>query len=155
MIPIQTITLELGTIVLTDSIGNYCKIPIENITRVNFQQETSTLEKPRQSIWTICKDLFIKSGVKDLVIEDMINDEYFSYVILDDDSKFPVRPSDMIMMFMYEKNIPIRINEKLLTKTSTPSVEGLEEQLRLAVENEDFKLAAELKKRIEEEKNKQ
>jgi len=156
---VKQITLEpgirAGNLVLTDTIGNYCKIPIETITRTNFQIETTPTEKPRPSIWTICRELLKKTGVKDLVIEELVNEEYFSYIIMEDDSKIPIRPSDMIMMFMYEKDIPIKIDEKLLTKTSTPSLEGLQDQLKTAVENEDFKLAADLQKLIRAEKDKQ
>jgi bifunctional DNase/RNase len=141
-IKIQKINLVNNGLELITVTNNKCLIPLEPSTINDLNKNLHNPFKPKPFIWDFTKELLKKIGSADFIIDNQIFNEYFSYLIIDDEP-VPLRISDAYLILSEQNNI--YINADLIPKDER----NLENELQEAIAAENYILADKLKKEID------
>lgn len=142
---------EIYMNLLDDNDQEIIKINIEVLTADIIKSEINNMGRYKKSIWEVVSDLIKEKEPIKYVIETEKNKEYFGYFYFNKtDEKLFMRPSDgMITSFIID--IPIYIENSLLDsnliKTKNETIEDINEQIKKAISEENYDLAAELKQK--------
>lgn len=140
---------------MDDSEKLVLSIPIEFITADNLKNQ---LQKNalRNSIWDTCFNLLKEKNIEKYILREVKNGEYYGEFILDNNEKIQVRPSDGIIICLKHK-IPFMVENALLSEEfKTEEIVDnttIDDQIQTAIKAENFKLAGELKKKKNENRN--
>jgi bifunctional DNase/RNase len=144
-IKVSNLLLEDNSITVITDCGN-CKILIEPEVAYRVKYEFRNEYKPLPSMWDIPHLLGIEFD--EYNIKTRLEDDYYAAITYDG-KEIPMRISDA-MIVLRSTDTPIFIDDSLLELTS----DSLTLRLQQAIEEENFTLAGELKKQIDETKNK-
>lgn len=128
-------------------------IPIEKKTSYIIIEETKNPNLYKENIWQVTSSLLKEKNVIKYIIEYEKNEEYFGYFYFENGEKIFTRPSDAAIICNY-LNIPIFINktvlnEKIKYQNEYTSIEEIDEEIKKALEEENYDLADELKNKKE------
>lgn len=139
-IKINSLILDQSKIELTTDFGK-CLIEVEPEIAYRIGYELNNFNKSIDSLWDFTKKRI--SDIKEYVIKTSIESDFYGYAIDINDNEFPLRISDAMIIFN-QTFVPLYINSDLI-KSDSLSLEAL---LELAIKEENFDLANELKIKI-------
>lgn len=140
-IKINSLVLENLKIELTTDFGK-CLIELEPEIAYRVGYELNNFNKSIDSLWDFSKKRI--SDIKEYYIKDSIESDFYGYAIDTNDNEFPLRISDAMIIFN-QTFVPLYINSDLIQSESL----SLEALLELAITEENFDLANELKLKID------
>ncbi len=138
-------------ILITTVVNGKCHIKLEVETMMNLKREKININLPKPSIWTFTKN-YIKTldySSLEYVIDYQIEGDYYGFLVIDKTDIIPLRVSDACLIL--DEDIPKYINSDLIEISEN----SLQLELDQAIADENYALAAELKKKIklEEKEN--